>query len=321
MSRKSDTVTSIGPKSDLVVYVQDTKYRPLARLEWHYQNVCSTTNALYLTVKNIANVNEVKETLSKYLGGFDNFVMLSEIEIPKNVKAQDSYTRPTYYHNVATSRGYTISNWNKCYDDITEIEDDVAYVIVKGLNIISGTTFKDGNTEYVCNDLLKNYGVSNNVFLIGIREADVPKIADKENFKFLPDVVKEIHLEKMEELKSYRHTIRKISMANAVEASIIGHKLFNTFSNKIDKDNHVVHRLQAIGERYKTVNANLPQHVKEAFTNKIYSLSASYRKMINSCLNSRYPLLKLVETSYYLNESLFPNFIDYINLVDNTNAA
>lgn len=320
MSRKSDTITSINPKSDLVVYVQDTKYRPLARLEWHYQNVCSTTNALYLTVRDVSDANNAKKALSEYLGGFDNFVMLSEIEAPKNVKVQGSYTRPTYYHNTNMFGVHTISNWTKCYDDITEIEDDVAYVIVKGVNIISGSVFKDGNNEYNCLDMLRNYNATKDIFLIGIREADVPKITDKENFKFLPDVVEEIHLEKMEELKSYRHTIRKISMANAVEGSIIGHRLFNTFSNKIGRDNHVIHRLQAIGERYKTVNANLPQHVKEAFTNKIYSLSGSYREMINSCLHSRYPLLKLVDT-YYLKDSLFPNFIDYINLVDNNVAA
>ena len=320
MSRKSDTVTSIGPKSDLVVYVQDTKYRPLARLEWHYQNVCSTTNALYLTVRNIANVNEVKETLSKYLGGFDNFVMLSEIEIPKNVKAQDSYTRPTYYHNAHMSGGDTISNWNKCYDDITEIEDDVAYVIVKGLNIISGSTFNDGNIEYVCNDVLRNYGVSNHVFLIGIREADVPKIADKENFKFFPDVVKEIHLEKMEELKSYRHAIRQISMSNAVSGSVVGNKMFIKHFNKIDDNNHVIHRLQAIMDRCGDVGTNLPKYVQSAFSSKIYDLSKRYTAKINSCLNARYPLLKLAN-SYHVNDSFYPEFIEYINLVDKARAA
>lgn len=322
-TRKNNSVRSLRPRGDVVIYIKDTNSRPNIRYDWHVANFNSGKDVYIVNPVNIAYAQKCRELLIEALGGFNNIVMLSDIDVPKSERVSRSYTRPTYYSYDSSCGGTnSITYWKKEYESLNDIVDDVAYVVVKGVNIID-----NGYHDYAplnienesCFHTLRQYNMWDDVEVIGIREKDAEKLKDRPNFIPLNEMVNALCDEKYKELMKYKVAAKRIAVLEAIEGSKVmgAHALPDAKIEDIKSKNNIFVRISALYDKLKKKNDNyIPDELKHVCRNNFYNHRAIWTKKINECITKRYPLLYALGEWDFSHNVTHDSIVDYINMLD-----
>lgn len=256
------------------------------------------------------------------LGGYDNVVLVSSIELPKNVsdnREYKTYVRPKYYAANGSFNDY-IRGWSKEYENLKEIEDEMLYVVIEDMFVIDKplqhSSLKGAYSSLSIMQALVNSNMLNKADipeLIAIRAADVKRIEGKDNFISLNDyVVKTLDGINFEALKvQFKHNVI-FKRARYILGTYVTDELISELTS----------------ESMLTKVASFLKRVDTDASNQYYSLSNMFNiggmceKLDESLLKvkenllKRYPMLAMVNVRWHENKPTTKQFADYIRMVD-----
>lgn len=293
----------IQPMQNKVVEIvlRDTNSKPNIRAK-HYLSQLGM-NATLLEIELTDNdhltdafIKKLKETL----GGFDKIKRLSAIEPPvvasvAGERQRGAYARPTHYSYVNHSYS-NIRQWNREFDTLNEIEDDIAYVVIEDMFL------EKSSDESLIRKFNSIVSIDDkHLDLIGIRKSDLKKIEGMKNFIPLNDYMDGVIASLKANRKlyvNYRHAI----LCDAINTKISGHLLADEILKNFEalapnakptKMLRLAMRLKDKKGKFNMEKVNAVANFLEWDGTKIYE---RYNKRAESCWKAmldRFPLLRV----------------------------
>lgn len=204
----SMTNISIDPSNTKVIVLKDKPTLMTAKIDYlqsQYQGATILVIERYDKQYTSAFIKKLKENL----GGFDNIIKLSEVQLPANVTTSVAVRSkiPKYYEQVAYSS--EIRDWSKEFDSPEEITDDVIYVEVESLDLVHHA---DYSNLQIYNNLKQLETVPK---LIGLRKTGIEKIKNKSNFIALGDWINRTR-EEVKQTPELQKAIDKVHISKFV---------------------------------------------------------------------------------------------------------
>ena len=304
--------------SEVQIVFRDTNSKPNIRAKFHLSQLDPKVSLIEVDIHDHADLDDAFiAKLKVQLGGFDKFKRLSDVVLPMILpdelaeKVRSAYSRPTHYsHNGSDIGGY-IRSWNREFDALADMDDDVTYVIIEDMALVKGGDAA-ALRRYVT---YKEFDKANVLDLVGIRSSDVKKIAGKTNFIPLQDYMDGIVESYSTDKKLY------INWRHSVIGQLIRSKLPSSLRNDtvmkaLDAQAHdaiptkalflskrLTDRMEAHGNRLAQIG-NFMGWDAEKLHNK-------YEKRVTACVEgilNRYPLLR-VFNEWQIRNHITPNHL------------
>lgn len=311
--------TILYPKHNVnqVVIIRDTANRPNMRAKYYAtENRISDVNVWEIVLNNRDNATEeFRQSVQDVLGGFEGVILASSIELPKAVvesKAREcgEYTRPKYY-SMVDAAGSNIRGWERKFDSLEDIDDEMVYVAIQDMEAIDLTPHThNGVTLSVWNTIssLKAMGKAS-LPIIGIRKNDLKRIEGKDNFVHIEDYV-----------RNELETINISAMRIQQKHSMIRYQVERLLGDYINKDivvnvenENLLKRLRRFVDGGPSDN-NYDYKVRNLIGNVYYNVNSKIANFKNVIFD-KYPLLKSINYYSHMNVTN-EEYAEYINLVD-----
>ena len=277
--------------------LRDTNNRPNMRAKHLLETNGGSLMEITMHDESDGFTDEFIQELTTAIGGYNKIVKLSEVVLPVSLGVDgqkvrtNNYTRPTYYA-FKTGTSQWIRQWERMFDDLDEMEDDYAYVVIDDMLV------KEGRDIAAIAAYSTYKGIDNAAHrLIGIRESDLKKIAGMTNYiplqQYIVDV-KNGHADNTKMKIAFKRLKAGEAVFDIVNRSLFDQDLLEalnldapdapatrllTFAASRYRDNVDGKRLQALG----------------TFMGWPDTLSAKSIKCLNKCwdeIKIRYPLLE-----------------------------
>lgn len=314
------------PNKKVVIAFRDTSHKPNIRAKYYLQTNPSVTKLIEIEMfKDGAFSDKFIKSLKESLGGYGEFIKLSDIEPParetvdkdgKRVRA--TYTRPTHY-SYTQGAGGNVRDWNREFDAIAENDEDTVYVEIADMAIVD-------SDEYT---MVGKYStlmeVQDSVLpLVGIRSSDMKKIEGMDNYIKLSDYV----VKCMARIKSDK------SLYIKWRHYLIGREINNTVNHAL-RCGDVISALKdtapdAIPTKFLNLGNRLSASVDFGEVRKMQRIAyllgwdetkvitPSVRKRVADCyeaITSRYPLLHLYSDWHNRNHISPEHLAKYVSVM------
>ncbi len=201
------------PENDetIIFVLRDTANRPNVRAKYMFETNAKLTTVYEFAMYDRENTDwdDFAKKLSASLGDFPlaKIIKLSDVVLPAKMtdasgKTRATYTRPTHYC-FTNSDIYSIRSWDRNYDGLENVEDDVVYVVIKDMQPVG-----DYCKVFDKYQIMKGFMEVPN--LVAIRENDLDKIKDNDLFVELKVYVDRVVDHLKNDVKSrikYRHSL------------------------------------------------------------------------------------------------------------------
>ena len=192
---------TIYPHAYSAIIVKDTANRSNMRLEHYRSTVRNSANILVVEIAAGTDVKTLVADMKKNLGGFDNIVLLSSVELPSNASSirAPRAAVPKYYELEIDGQSLT---WHKAFDAVDEISASVVYYVEFEYG-------KPGINYEEKLETVRHLSAEEDVpMIIGLREAVIEKIKSNPKFKPLEEYIATMRTKYMQDndfLKKARH--------------------------------------------------------------------------------------------------------------------
>lgn len=319
--------SSIAPFENTkeIIFVRDTANRPSIRVKYYCnEHGISLDSAREVVLHDRGSAGEILDKVKNALGGYDNVVLVSSIELPKNVsdnREYKTYVRPKYYAANGSFNDY-IRNWSKEYENLKEIEDEMLYVVIEDMRVIDKPLQHSSLRAGAYSSLsIMQALVSSNMLnkadipeLIAIRAADVKRIEGKDNFISLNDyVVKTLDGINFEALKVKLKHNTILKRADSILGTYVTDELISELTSE-----SVLTKVASFLKRKVDTNASSQYYSLSNMFNiggTCGKLDESLHKVKENLLK-RYPMLAMVNVRWHENKPTAKQFADYIRMVD-----
>lgn len=256
--------------------------------------------------------------LKDNLGGFNEFIKLSEIQLPASAKAAAARSKiPRYY--LQKEGAYEVRNWSKEFSDLDDIKDTVLYVEVESLDYSHRA---DYNRVHTYNSLQRLGDVP---ALIGLRKTGIDKIKSKANFIALEDWLKQVR-EEVHKTPDVQKAVDKVFLANSVSDRLSLSYRGDQMMHVLKATNTDLGKFLCAYSRYKydTIDMQTKYIADRA---ALFGISASDRAKakldrlasISKRLHKKY---KFLELHWELNRKFGPEAIaEYVQVMYNHNKS
>lgn len=177
------TLTSSGK---LVIIFQDkTSFKNMKR-DFLCEKLLKEGYSIYLVEEvNAGITKELKEQISDYMGGFDNFYFLSEVELPKEEKEKRKKSTIATHYKLSKAFDYNLHSWTKLYSELKDQKETVVYVECEKMDFVNSKA-PSQIAEY-CKSLSF---VKDSPELVAVRSKDIGKL--NSNFIKLEDYLENL---------------------------------------------------------------------------------------------------------------------------------
>lgn len=256
--------------------------------------------------------------LKDNLGGFNEFIKLSEIQLPASAKAAAARSKiPRYY--LQKEGAYEVRNWSKEFGDLGDIKDTVLYVEVESLDYSNRA---DYNRVHTYNSLQRLGDVP---ALIGLRKTGIDKIKSKVNFIALEDWLKQVR-EEVHKTPDVQKAVDKVFLANSVSDRLSLSYRGDRTMHALKATNTDLGKFLCAYSRYKydTIDMQTKDIANRA---ALFGISASDQAKakldrlasISKRLHKKY---KFLELHWELNRKFGPEAIaEYVQMLYNHNKS
>lgn len=267
----------VQAKSDTTILVIDECTYQKNRLKKYAEEVARGNS--FVTVA-ISDKSKSLKDLTKLLGGFNNFVMLSSIEYkPQRAARGNAAKTACWLHRNGTFP----RSWTKAEE--APSSGYYVYVVLDKLNYADHKDI-DNVRKYESLSLIN----SNMPKIIGVRKSDVSKLAA--GVKPLSAYIAEEQAKVIPFVKKY---LKRKSWSNAINIGISAEAVEGT-GTKLERLMTLKGKLQGSLDRYSSVSNTFINEAKVAVT-----IRDSITKVVSE-EKSKYPILKV--DNWYLNNNL-----------------
>lgn len=180
------TVITLPSSGKLAIIFQDkTSFKNMKR-DFLCEKLLNTGHSIYLVEEiNAGITKELKDQISDYMGGFDNFYFLSEVELPKEEKEKRKKSTIATHYKLNNAFDYNLHSWTKLYSDLKDRKETIVYVECEKMDFVNSKA-PSQIAEY-CKSLSF---VKDSPELVAVRSKDVAKL--NSNFVKLGDYLENL---------------------------------------------------------------------------------------------------------------------------------
>ena len=297
--------TFVQPNEVGAIVVKDTSNRTAMRIE-QLNSTVRGAQIYVLELSDVSKADEAVKIISENMGGCPCVMKMSDIALPVSVATRAVRSSIPTHYTQKVSGCTKVSDWNKEFDALEEIEDDVIYVEVEN-RVLSN--YQDEQRIYSLRDLRRFDSTIPN--LIGLRKATLKKIEGKTNFIKLEDYLQKLK-NKLQSCPEQAKLVRKEAKARAVQQLSLS--AFNFLKNA---NADIGKFCRNLGKNQTSTASSKAVAIHTALGLDIPEVSVKRYKEIEEKFLQKYPLLRMVNK--FENKTHEP-LLDYINAMYNTNS-
>lgn len=257
-----------------LTYVLDKVYR---------ENKENTMITIFIDKK--ANVEEIKKTISEYLGGFDNFYLHSDYVVKQPRAARVVVSQPKTTQYLITSSG---GKWNRAHE--SELPDEFVYVEAQRGNV---KNFSDYDLIKQFFNLKKIPELSNtmNLPLLAIPVSEMKKLKDSGGVPladFIEKVKKDVCVKDIEKM------LRKVKLLNVAKVFSSAHSgnVRNAIKQSGVKYGKMIELAEKAVLKYRNLEFIYTNDVAEMLNIKI-RIDNEHSHRFHDKIKSKHPILKI----------------------------
>lgn len=291
---------SVQPRSDRmpVIVFRDTKLKPNVRAKHYLSTLGSRFYLIEIEKGDGVYDDAFVKRITTALGGYDKIIRLSDIEPParestaKGDKVRANYSRPTYYSfNGSDGKDGNIRSWDREFEAISDIEDEMLYVEIEDMAIVDSKdviAFRKYNALSAIQDVLP---------VIGIRVGDAKKREGNANLIPLQTYVEKAIAE-LESVAKYRLMHKRLTLRFAMDYHVEPHfrqkDLYDVLALKLP--NHKITRFLRMYHYPEITHAERTRvlNVAELLGWKEYDYNSRVEKLVDEMFSS-YKFLHLYD--------------------------
>lgn len=296
---------SMAPDNVGAILIKDTSNRTAMRIE-QLSKTMGNSSIYVLDIDDINQADQVVQIVSEALGNCPCVMKMSDIALPVSVATRAVRSSIPTHYTQKVSGCTKVSDWNKEFDALEEIEDDVIYVEVEN-RILSN--YQDEQRIYSLRDLRRFDSTIPN--LIGVRKATLKKIEGKTNFIKLEDYLQKLK-NKLQSCPEHAKLVRKEAKARAVQQLSLS--AFNFLKNA---DADIGKFCRNLGKNQTSTASSKAVAIHTALGLDIPEVSVKRYEEIEEKFLHKYPLLRMVNQ---FEKKTHKPLLDYINAMYNTHS-